>query len=424
MKTQNSRLKTQNSKLKTQNSKLMSLPTKFLFIFFFLIGVSSLHASRSLFKLNQEAESTWLELGGEIEAEFVVSRRDNRFAYNSSNVSPPISAGDGVFQTVPGTTRLRFDKIALNPILYYPNKAHDFFRVEAELNFLSLGSDGSSSDNAFAKECYFVFNLSNLTKGAYVKVGLDAPFFTPYGDPNARITEVYPINGTAFWRDEDWQVQVGADIFSFLYVKAAVSDGLTLNDMAVGKSATYQILHDARATDDVADSQKQGTAGIGLKFGDQYKVDFLAFGTYSRLSKDDETFLEEVYHLRGSGGNRLGGANLGVEFPVLSRKVELFGQGIYTRRGHLDRLGYYGQVAVNLFDWAQVLFRYNKLEVATSSNFLVNIPLMWDRSTYTGAINISLYNGLTLKNEVHFNKELSGSSVRNDEVVSQLEWVF
>ena len=432
-----------HSTLNTQHSTLNTQYLKFYFKKFFLflllfsfpllipLTVQAQAQNQSFFTFGNNVfnQGSWFELGGEMEAEMVATQKDTKNSFNSTTASPPVTAGDGVYTTTSGSTRFRFDKIMLKPKIFYPTKEENKFFVQGEFDFMALGLNGSSSDSAFAKELFFNFNLS---QHFFLKVGLDDRFFAPLGDPDNRGTEIYPLNGTSFWRDEDWQVQLGAD-FSHLYFRTALSNGLTLNDMPVGKDATYQIIHDDRSTDDLGDSTKEIAAGIGLKGGEKLKFDLLGFGSYSKRSADEAQFLQDVFSGTQPRDNGLIGANFNVAFPIRKHDFNLFVQELYSKDGNMKRNGVYVQPSFTFkreskesLSAFEFLYRWNWLKVEPSSTVddITNRPMSWDRVTHTLALNIDIFKGLKLRNEAHLNRENKVSEVKNNEVLSQLEFIF
>ena len=358
-------------------------------------------------------QKAWFELGGEVEAEITAGEKDSKNSFTS--------ATGGFFHREEGYVDLHFDKVMLRPRFYYPDKKDAKFFAQGDIELL---------DAAFIKEMFLQFNVG---KG-YLKLGLDDRFFAP-GDPDTRITESYPINGTSWWRDEDMQAQLGFD-FKRVYLRFAVSNGLTLGGLPIGKKETYHILHDDRNTAD-SNTWKEGALGLGFKWGERALWDLLLFGTYTQLSdsepNDEVALLKQVF--RGYTSNEKHKAIAGVNFVVAGKENwRLVSQAIASLDGKVQRLGAYiepsytkNAIHNKWFSGYTLLLRYNFLYVdpqGGASEDIFDRPLSWERHTGTLAANFCILKGITFKNEFLLNFEEGGGTVDNHEFITQLEWKF
>ncbi|MBI2646154.1 MAG: hypothetical protein HYW85_03860, partial [Deltaproteobacteria bacterium] len=157
------------------------------------------------------------------------------------------------------------------------------------------------------------------------------------------------------------------------------------------------------------------------------------FGSYSKLSADEVQFLQDVFSGTQPRDNWLLGANFNVAFPVRKHDFNLFVQELYSRDGNMKRNGLYVQPSFTFKKEAkeslsafEFLYRWNWLKVEPSGSVddIANRPMSWDRVTHTIALNIDIFKGLKLRNEAHLNGENKVSEVKNNEVLSQLEFRF
>src|SRR3989338_2599326 len=358
-----------------------------------------------------------VSLNGEFESEFIDSQKDSDLVTNTSSTTNDDNS-------IP---RLQVDRLMLKPKITFSKNLY----LEGELEFFGDGT------NTLLKEGYGVLQFpSNL----FLKVGLDDRFFM---NPQERKTEIYPLNGTAFWRDEDVGVTLGGDYASF-YWRASITNGLAIREQGVGKNSVYFMLHDNRQIDELTKGDKEYGIGLGLKnVGEKIAWNLMTFGYWSRLRKKmsqtqtvtDVNFLKEV--ITGYTSDKRDNWFLGEQLRLdLGKPFSFFTQYIYSQDGKIKRQGFYVEPTLTFttskreyLHEVELLYRYNILDVKTSglANNIQTSSFTWDRETHSLAMNIELVKNALWRNEYHFNLEDTGGTpknVSNNEFLSQLEIRF
>ncbi len=272
-------------------------------IFFFLVFISGFGGVLG-HKIYAQDQGIYIHkkvlLQGEFESEFIHSQYDARLVTNTASTTNDDNA-------IP---RFQVDRLMLKPKITLVEDVY----LEGELEFFGDGT------NTLLKEAYGVVKLPG---NIFIKVGLDDRFFI---NPEERGTEIYPLNGTAFWRDEDVGITVGGDHpwghKTSFYWRTAVTNGLALREHGVGKNNVYFMLHDNRQIDDLTKGGKEVSGGLGLKYqGTELSWDALGFGSWAELrigmsatqTVTDVDFLREVitgYTSKATKTIGLGGGSL------------------------------------------------------------------------------------------------------------------
>ncbi len=306
-------------------------------------------------------------------------------------------------------------------------------------------------NDAKLREAYL--DWANLPVDSRLRVGLMQKFFRP-----ARLTETYPLVGTAFWRSRDlgveWKWQVAP-----VYGYAALYNGLLLNDKEIGEDDSFPLIRDDFEGVDL-NQNKELALGLGLQqdWGEWGGTDLLAFGTRGRLSDADQLFLREAFEpvvLPGSviegypdsRADRKTRVGVNARYEVLGAR--LAGQYIRARDGELDRDGWYAEMSYlweregKYFTAFRPLLRYGELAGDLPAGPFNS--LSWDRRRWTLALITTLHDDLYLKTEYAWNDETTGAdaldfsafpdrfpytgysrrdSINNDEFLLQLRWEF
>jgi hypothetical protein len=361
------------------------------------------------------AQGILFSLGGELEVEAIDSTNDANLITNTDTTTNDDNS----------VSRFSVDRLMLKPKITLPSKK---VYIEGELEFFG------TSTGTLLKEAYAVIDLS---KNIFLKIGLDDRFIM---NPEDRGTEIYPINGTAFWRDEDIGFTFGGEhpaedekgLWSW---RASITNGLALREQAVGKNDVYFIIHDQRQTNDITDNTKEYGLGLGYtSLKSKAKWGFFAFGFWSHLREGvslintatDVDFLQEVIPAYTSTNRQ--NWFVGSNFSFTRKRLSLFSQYIFSKDGEVKRNGFYIQPTFS-FKSFDFLYRYNFLDVNTKdlTDNTANSSFTWDRQTHSLAVNIPFSKGVLWRNEYHFNLEETGSSIKrvdNNEALSQLEIRF
>ncbi len=301
-------------------------------------------------------------------------------------------------------------------------------KVTDGINFKSkVRFDGDDNDIE-VRDTYL--EMVDLPLDSYVQVGNNTVFFRP-----DRITEGYPLGGTAFWRKRGLGIWYGGQREP-LYWRFSLTNGLELDDKDFGETSGttefQRIIGDDKRNDDLNGNKELGF-GLGLKqdlqrFGE---VDLLGFVTRGRLTGEDVTFLQTAANVPGYGSSsRTTKERYGINLDYTYGNANLFGQFIRAFDGKLRRNAWYLQpsykhpLRFKYLKAIQPLFRYGQYTIN-----MAHVPaegLTWGRQQYTAALIGHVTDNFRWKWEYHFNREDTGSSdePRNDEWVTQLDYSF
>ena len=337
--------------------------------------------------------------------------------------------------------KFRIDRLMLIPQL----NIQEIIKAYAELE---ATTQRDQTNSTFFREGHLSFYFPYHF---FMKVGLEDRFISPEfmavnssrGD-NKKLTEVYPINGTAFWEDEDLGLTFGGDHpvteGSTLYWRGSVTNGLSLQHDELTRNQIYPIFHDDRHSQnlniDLSDNKEAGM-GFGFKhaFSRPISVDILGFFFNKSLNMQDVTFLTTV--IPGYSSINRTSYRTGVNNEMNVSDFNLFTQYIYAVDGAVKRDGFYIQpsyvIGLNsesaFFNSIRLLYRFNTLDVRANdvSDNLPTSPFTWDRQTHSVAVNLQIHSYVLFRNEYHFNLEATGADrnkVSNNEFLSQLEVRF
>ncbi len=337
----------------------------------------------------------WFELGGELQLEY----RDTQSESDSPAGRPDDPYG-----------QFQIDHMRLSPRVRFS----DDILLEADL-------DAGQQATSDLQELYLLWR--HLPLDSQLTVGQQKKFFRP-----KRRTESYPLAGTAFWHDRDLGMTLSSQVDS-LYAYVSVMNGLRLNDDEIGEDESFPIVADD--LDDLkANEQKE--VGVGLGWSEKSKtwgkLDLMLFGTWDRLSDDDEEFLLRLSRFTVFGGDddrsRYG---FNVEYDL--GDWNLFSQYIKSEDGALDRVAWYIQSSyafetdLSYLLSIEPLVRYGELNL-NFDPFPAN-SMLWDRQRWTFATILELLEDIRLRAEYTLNDEETGNGdIRNDEALLQLEMRF
>ncbi len=370
-------------------------------------------------------EAHFFSLGAQLDTGLLSPQGDNALAFTNGN--------QAVSHTNEKRTKFQIDKLAFIPQVNIDNKIKLYAELEARTQRNQL-------DNTFLRKGTLSFFLP---WHFFVKVGVDDRFISPEfmaaNDAlggNKKLTAVYPINGTAFWKDEDLGITAGGDHSlgredTFLYWKASLTNGLSLDHDEITRNQIYPILQDDRDAQnlnfDLTDNKELGI-GLGLKHAFSNVVTANTFGFFfdSRLATRDVAFLTDV--ITGYGSKDDTRQRSGVNGELTVSNFNLFAQYVHAKDGSVKRDGLYIQPSF-LLSKIRFLYRFNVLDVRVKGlrNNISTSPFTWDRKTHSFAMNIQIHKYVLFRNEYHLNQEKTGASdtkVSNNEFLSQLELRF
>jgi len=330
------------------------------------------------------------EIGGELELEFI-NTQDDAF----------ISEPEPHFQ---------LDKFVLLPKVHLSDNA----TLEAELEFTQSS----------VKVVVGTLTFSDLPLDSELKIGLDCRFIAP-----SRKTEGYPLNGNAFWRDEELGLTWSTKREPF-YGILSVSQGLELDSRGVGEDNSYRMLHDNVLVGSYGGVKEVGVGlGFAQELGRLGAVDVLGFGFFNELSDADVAFLKANLSGYTSNDDEQHRAGLNLDYDL--GNFNFFTQYIAARDGDLSRYGWYVQPSYKVtlpvkwkyFKTHDFLVRYGRYDVDAPKSF--GLPATWDREELMFAVISEVMKNVKLKTEYSINDEKTGSgAARNDELLMQLEVRF
>ncbi len=329
-------------------------------------------------------------LGGTVELEFVDTQKDS----STNNGSP----------------HFQLDKAVLIP------------RFELAEDATLYGEFTFGSDTAYAEEIHLTFR--NLPGNSWLTTGLDDRFIS-----RSRITETYPLTGTAFWRYETLGITLGGEPDDSFYWRASLTNGSPLDTKEVAEDAAYKILADRRGTTDTKQAKEAGL-GLGRKHNSRQwgKSDIFVFGFCDKLTSSEKSTLQAVPGYGASNDDTQ--QRFGARLTQGKKNLQLVAEYIHAEDGTLERDGWYIEPSYRLtfpdrhcFNAFIPLLRYNRLDVdlpAVSSS-----SPTWDREQITLGLITQVKENILLKTEYNLNGEETGSGgVDNDELLIQLKVDF
>lgn len=320
-------------------------------------------------------------------------------------------AGSGTSESDP---HLQLDKLVLQPVV----KIGDGIKMDAQIYV--------QESKAFLNEIHTKF--SNLGGGdSWLDVGLYERWAKSH---YKRITEGYPLIGTAFWRDDALTITWGRK-YQSLYWMLSVGNGYEIDDKQVAEDggSVQQTIHDDHSTSDFDSLEWGVNLGYCGELGNG-KVDLLVFYYLDSLSDSDIAtltgFLPATYTSTDDDKNRLG---FGVKYVWADWKV--VGQYITAEDGDLDRDGYAVELSRQFefsdgewFTGVTPVLSYGELNVDTYDQD-PSKPQSWDREKAIVGLIFDLYKNAKIKAEYYLNDEdTGGSDVDNDEILVQMEVKF
>jgi hypothetical protein len=364
------------------------------FISFTLIMVATVWALSSIPAAAADAlislRGGQVKLGGELELEFIKSQDEVGSGGNSN-------------------ARFAIDKVVLTPQVAFT----DTITLQADIEF--GGSGGAKVDEAWLK-------VTGLPRDSYVKVGLEDVFYKPH-----RKTESYPINGHAFFQDEDLGLHGGGDYNQF-YWRVSITNGRHLADRKLQEDNVYPITHDNMSNTEDNDNKEIGL-GVGMKhhFKERHEIDVMPFLTFGELGATDVGYINGLPGIAGSTDDSKDRYGLNLEY--LLDDFTLFFQYISATDGALDRTGWYLQPSYKVyfkdrptFTAVEFLLRYDNYEVDLVKT---GNSLTWDRDSFVLAAIADVVKNVKVKAEYAFHgEETGGAEVDNNELIVQLEAKF
>jgi hypothetical protein len=365
----------------------------------------------------------WLQIGGELELEYVDAAHDNNGAREVSTAVGGTES-EGQFQ---------IDKFVLET---KANFSEDIYWLQ-KLEFAPSNSPDTNTvdiDNSYVmiKNVVDHFGISDPTD-TYISLGVQDPF-----EKRSRILENYNLLGTAFHRDEQLGIQMGGH-WKSLYWRSAVSNSNELSDRSPNDdSSDFEIVEDNEQNFD-EDTNKEISFGLGFDhdFGDLGAINLLGFYNIAHLSEEDVAFLQTI---SGYSGNFSDEINIerGIRLDYSLAGLRLHGMLINAQDGLMDRQGYAFEISYLLdlpgterngrkfLTGVRPVYEYSQLNVGGGG--LNPNPIdarTWDRGKHVIGVVTDVSKNMKLKLEYAINDEETGNQdVNNNEWLGQLELKF
>jgi TolA-binding protein len=366
----------------------------------------------------------WLEIGGELEFEYLDAQADNNGDSDTTTGSGG-SESDGRFQ---------IDKFVLTTKVNFSNDVYWKQNIQFAPGSGSSDTNTVDVDNSYLMVKHvldhFGFNDSSNT---YFSIGLKDPFEKP-----KRITENYNILSTSFHRDEELGIQLGGS-FDPVYWRFSMSNGNKLSDRSPNDdSSDFEVIEDNELNAD-ENTNKEVSFGLGVDtaLGETGNIDLLAFYNTARLTNEDITFLRTIAGYAGSFEEDSNWEK-GLRIDYTNEGWRLWGMYIKAKDGTLDRDGFTVETSYRFklegvehngrkyLTAIQPVFNYSQYNLYND-----NIPSVvtdartWDREKYIVGLITDLSKNMKLKLEYSINDEnTGGDDVKNDEFLAQVELKF
>jgi hypothetical protein len=331
-----------------------------------------------------------VKIGGELELEFIKSQ-SNSEAENNPHA------------------RFAIDKFVFSPEVLFTDSIT--FRADIE-----AGTGG----NIKIDEAWIRFK--DLPHNTYIKIGLEDIFIKPH-----RKTEDYPINGYAFFQDEDLGIFAGGD-YERWYWRASITNGRKLANRRIQEDNVYPIIHE---DDDNIEQNHNKEIGIGMglrhHFKKSHEIDLLPFYYKGELSSGDVAHLQGIAGYNSSQNNK---ERYGINIEYILKDFTFFAQYIKATDGTMKRTGWYLQPSYKVrikdrktFNAVEFVFRYDDYDVDLTRD--PSDSRTWDRQKVVLAAITDVAKNLKIKTEYYFNDESTGGgNVDNDELLIQFEAKF
>lgn len=293
--------------------------------------------------------------------------------------------------------------------------------------------------------------------------------FAKFERQNDRHLESYGLLATAFNRFEDAGLEVGADLFPWMYLRFSWMSGNPLfirdpNALA-GDNGVFPpdsvadnfdprlktgvvVLYDAEVEDLRLFSKPEFGANLGFRFGDEgaRRIGDLSFWAYARNLKDEVnlngTFYGGDIDILDAGGFGFelqdnDKRDFGINFWGYYENTTVFFQGVYQDVGGLKRRGVelefshalngptlIGNSFGKWIPFITPVIRYSAIDPDFSGDPRYPAPSVeWDWQKFDVGLRLSLLHGFRLSAEYAFNRfERDGTEEDNDEFLATLHW--
>ncbi len=320
--------------------------------------------------------------------------------------------------------RLGWDKFVLQPKV----KVSDTLSLDAQIYF-------NPADVAYLNEVHAKCKLSDA---ALLDVGKFERFIK---DWHGRKTEEYPLLGTAFYRDDYWQMMFGYNLPGKgdpkgLFAGLSVGNGLEIDDKQVSTDSSFKIIHDDSTKNEgpFEEWEVGVNLGLDLSLGTEGRLGLIGFYYWDRLSADDISDgadgLDDQLNFvsTGDGKTRAGG---GIKIQP-AKNLRIAAMFLTAKDADVDRSAWFGELAYKIpleggekLKAIEAIVSYGTLTIDTDVSKDTTLPGTWDRTKLIVGAHFHLPDKTKIKLEYYLNGETTGGAeVDNDELIVQLEIKF
>jgi len=348
-------------------------------------------------------KAEWLEIGGELEYEFI----DTEHESDSATFGETTNSDDARFD---------LDKVDLN--------------IKATISediYLKGTLEGNESKiTVHSWQAHF----GGLPGDSWFKVGLLSRSAKGIDAFNKK-TEAYSLNGTSFWRSHEQGVMLGGE-YANLAWRLSYGDGLDLAEKQPAEDDSYEILYDS-----ALGASGKHEVGVALRYRfdltELGALDLTGFGYWDKLTAGEKAGTQANIQtaIGGSDSQRRVGGRLTwkVGDALLAYERMEANDGSLERTGWFAQASYKFQLASPLFAGKYVtaiepLVRYGELDLDKVTRVTTQAQT-WDREKTAIGFLFDIYKNVKVKAEYYINDEdTGGSEPDNDELLVQLEIKF
>lgn len=294
--------------------------------------------------------------------------------------------------------------------------------------------DGIEIDGQY----YIQENRSYLNEMHVKFTGLEMDSYLDFGkferylkDWHGRKTELYPLLGTAFYRDDyiqaAWHARTGS-----AWLRVSAGNGLQLAEKKVGKddSEGNIILHDNANTENFEAWEVGLNVGLDFDLDEGQSLSVIGLYYSDKMSDDEIEFLFDKfpgYWAKGDAKTLSGG---GLKFKMSS--LEINGLVLKSALGALDVLSYTGDLSWSFntgrdlwFTKMTPVLSYSVWDIYDDHDNDAAFDLSLDRTQILAAMLVDLYDKVKLKLEYSGLGEVDEDiEIDNNELLLQLEVKF
>jgi len=349
-------------------------------------------------------KAEWLEIGGELEYEFIDTESENDAA----------TFGGGI--TKNDEARFSLDKVDLNLKATISENIYLKGTLEGKTGGITVHSWQAHFGGFPGNSWFKVGLLSRSAKGI---------------DAFDKKTEAYSLNGSSFWRDHEQGVMLGGEYVNLAW-RLSYGDGLDLGTVQPAEDASFKMLQD-----DALGAAGKHEVGVALRYrfelAEKNALDLTGFGYWDKLTAAEKAAPQANIRTAIGGSNsqsRVGGRlTWKVGNALLAYERVEADDGSLGRTGWFAQASYKYRFAYPLFAGKYVtavepIVRYGEIDLDNVTRSVMQSQT-WDREKTTLGLLFDICKNVKVKTEYYINGETTGGSEpNNNELLVQLEVKF